>query len=253
MQLTDKVAIVTGAARGIGFDIASKLSEEGATVLLIDKEESELSKAVQLLTNLKRNVQSYVLDVTDDFAVMSFLDQLRELNIKVDILINNAGISPKVDGVRRETHTIPINEWEQVLKVNLTAPFLFTKGVLPIMMEKGWGRIINISSVAGRQASKIAGSHYAATKSALIGFSRTVASEYGKYGITVNNVAPGRIESKMAEMATEQVAENFLRQVPLGKSGTPQDVSAAVLFLCSEGANYITGATIDVNGGIYMN
>lgn len=253
MELTDKVAIVTGAARGIGFNIASKLSREGATVLLIDKEEEELAKAQQLLTNLKRNVQSYVLDVTDDFAVMSFLAQLRELNLNVDILINNAGISPKVDGVRRETHTIPINEWEQVLKVNLTAPFLFTKGVLPTMMDKGWGRIVNISSVAGRQASKIAGSHYAATKSALIGFSRTVASEYGKYGITVNNVAPGRIESQMAEMATEQVAENFLRQVPLGKSGTPQDVSAAVLFLCSKGANYITGATIDVNGGIYMN
>lgn len=252
MNLNKRVAVVTGAAQGIGAEIANVLAGKGVKVILTDINEKELSAHTKKLLKQGRTVENFVLDVSSEADVVHIFNKIKKEHGKIDILINNAAISPKIEGKRRETINTPLEEWEHVLAVNLTGAFLCTREVIPVMKENSWGRIVNISSQAGRTASKIAGSHYAASKSGMIGFTRTIALEYGKFGITANCIAPGRIETQMAQVALKETNESFLENVPVGRQGTTAEVAALVLFICSNEAGYMNGSTIDINGGSFM-
>ncbi|WP_078429103.1 SDR family oxidoreductase [Alkalihalobacterium alkalinitrilicum] len=252
MELSDRITVITGGARGIGAEIAAELAAEGATLVLTDIIEDELQKTVEDFKGKNVKVEGVTLDVGNEQQVIDAFKYIGEKYGTIEILINNAGISPKVNGKRRSTHEIPLDEWENVLNVNLTGTFLCTRESLPYMQRGGWGRIVNISSLAGRTSGRIAGSHYSASKSGMGGFTRTVASEYGSYGITANCIAPGRIESPMTKTSTEEMNQKFISEIPVGRSGTPKEVASLVSYLCSEKAGYITGTTVDINGGIFM-
>ena len=167
---------------------------------------------------------------------------------KVDILVNNAGIM-----FRTRILDISLDEWNNTLLVNLTGPFLLTKAVLPLMKQNGYGRIVNISSSAGRSVSTLGGAHYTASKTALLGFTRAVAKEVASFGITVNAVCPGLMDTQMVrDTTTKEELENFVNSFPIQRIGLPEEVGDLVVFLCSERASYITGASIDINGGDLM-
>jgi len=167
---------------------------------------------------------------------------------RIDILVNNAGIMH-----RTRLMDISLDEWEQTLSINLTGAFLCTKEVLPIMQESGFGRIVNISSSAGRSVSTLGGAHYTASKAGLLGLTRAAAKEVAPFGITINAICPGLIETKMAlESTTPEELKNFLESFPIPRLGSPEEIGHLVVFLCSDGAAYITGASLDINGGDLM-
>ncbi|WP_342641757.1 SDR family NAD(P)-dependent oxidoreductase [Rhodoligotrophos ferricapiens] len=246
-----RVALVTGAARGIGLSIAERLAKEGACTVLVDVI-AELDQAVSRLRSAGLNVHAARTDISREDEVKALVADVVARHGSLDILVNNAGISPKHDGRKALVEDTALDEWQAVLAVNLTGPFLLCRHAVPLMRKRGWGRIINMSSQAGRTRSQIAGSHYAASKAGLIGFSRTLAAEVGPAGITVNCIAPGRIETPMAAMAGADVNRAYVTQIPVARIGTPDDIAAAVAFLASDEAGFITGATIDVNGGHFM-
>jgi len=170
----------------------------------------------------------------------------------VDILVNNAGISPKHDGRKAPVARMGTEEWQRVLDVNLTGAFLCARACLPGMMERRWGRIVHIASQAGRTRSELSGAHYGASKAGLASLARTLACEVGELGITVNSVAPGRIDTPMAQTVSPEVNERYRAGIPVRRFGTPDDVAAAVSYLASEHAAFVTGVTLDVNGGAFM-
>jgi 3-oxoacyl-[acyl-carrier protein] reductase len=171
----------------------------------------------------------------------------------VDILVNNAGISPKHNGGKLSTVETPLDEWREVMRINLRGPFLLARACVPLMQERGWGRIVSISSLAGRTGSRFPSTSYAASKAGVIGLSRVLAEEVGRDGITVNCVAPGRIVTPMSNESGADVQREYAAKVPVGRLGLPEDIAAAVAFLASDAASNITGATLDVNGGVYTN
>ncbi|MGJ9457864.1 SDR family oxidoreductase [Oceanobacillus sp. CF4.6] len=252
MELSNRIAVVTGAARGIGAEIASVLLQRGAYVILLDFIEDELAKTVENFKKQNSKVESIVVDVGNEQQVIDTFKFIKKKFGAVDILVNNAGISPKFNGKSISIHETPLKEWERVLNVNLTGTFLCTRECLPLMKKGNWGRIVNLSSLAGRTSGRIAGSHYSASKSGVIGFTRTIASEYAIFGITANCVAPGRIESPMSKTATEEANKRFIDSVPVGRAGEVKEVASLVSYLCTEDAGYINGATVDINGGMFM-
>jgi 3-oxoacyl-[acyl-carrier protein] reductase len=251
MTTRSRVAIVTGAARGIGHMVAERLAKGGAAVVMTDVLK-EVKSAADRLKVRGHATESMLADVADEAGVRSLVTKVFERHGRIDILVNNAGISPKHDGRKATVTAMTLEEWESVLKVNLTGTFLMSRACVPIMREAGFGRIVNISSQAGRTFSDIPGAHYAATKAGIIGFSRILAGEVGSDGITVNSIAPGRISTPMADAVGEDVNSAIVSRIPVRRIGTPQDIAATVAFLVSEEASFITGATIDVNGGAFM-
>lgn len=249
-KATGHVALVTGAARGIGAAIAERLAGDGYRVILVDRL-AEVQQTAQALSGRGLDATAVMFDLSDLSRIEEFFGALAQRE-GIDILVNNAGISPKHDGKRRPTVNTALGEWQQVMDVNLTAPFLISKATLPVMQEKGWGRVINMSSQAARTGSRVAGSHYAASKAGLVAFSRALAIEVGLQGITVNCIAPGRIDTPMAQGAGTAVNTAYVATIPAGRIGTPQDVADAVAFYASEGSGFVTGTVMDVNGGHYM-
>jgi 3-oxoacyl-[acyl-carrier protein] reductase len=243
----ERVALVTGAARGIGAACAAKLAALGHPVVLADVIEEVEATAARL-----PNARAIRLDVADPAAVAALPQALGDWWDRLGILVNNAGISPKVDGRARKIRDMPLEEWNRVLAVNLTGAFLVSQACLPPMRARRWGRIVMMTSQAARAKSQIAGAHYAASKTGLMAFARSLAVEAGPDGITVNSVAPGRIDTPMARGAAGGVNDAFLAQIPLGRMGTPEDVADVVAFLASDAAGYMTGATLDVGGGSFM-
>lgn len=246
-----RVAIVTGAARGLGAAIARKLAVSGHPVVLADM----LDNVEEAANNLVRSgyqARAVKLDVGLAASVESLPDQIGDWWNDVSILINNAGISPKWDGRKREVVDTPLEEWERVLSVNLTGPFLLSKLCIPTMRARGWGRIVMITSIAAHLPSKVAGAYYGTSKAGLMSLARNLALELGPHGITVNSVSPGRIESEMVAASGGMTNESYLDRIPLGRLGVPDDVADAVSFFASDAAAYLTGAALDVGGGIYM-
>lgn len=246
--LKDRVAIVTGAGRGIGRAISEKLAESGACVMASDIRLSDAEETAKVLSSHKQKSIAGQVDVTDKESLESVIAKTKERLGPVDILVNNAGIMH-----RTRILDISSEEWEKTLQVNLTGPFLFSQAVLPGMKERGFGRIINISSSAGRSVSTLGGAHYTASKAGLLGLTRAVAKEVAPFGITVNAVCPGLIDTEMVrKTTTKKELREFLDSFPVNRIGTPEEVGDLVVFLCSDKAAYITGASIDINGGDLM-
>ncbi|KJS20648.1 MAG: 3-oxoacyl-ACP reductase [Hoeflea sp. BRH_c9] len=246
-----RVALVTGAARGIGTAIAERLATDGMHVILADILDSGEQTASELRSKGLSCSFAWV-DFGDLASVESFVQAQIRAHGRIDVAVNNAGISPKHQGKRLPIDETPLEEWQKVVDINLTACFLVAKAVLPGMKAGRWGRIVNMASQAGRTRSQVAGSHYSASKAGLIGFTRTLAGEVGPFGITANSIAPGRIDTPMAAEAGSEANERYLSAIPAGRLGTPDDIGAAVSYFASEEAGFVTGVCLDVNGGHFM-
>ncbi len=245
-MLTDQIALVTGASRGIGQAIALALGEQGATVIGTATSETGAEKISEALGSANIEGRGLVLNVSNADSVH---DCLKALSVEFgapDILVNNAGIT-------RDNLLMMMkdDQWDEIINTNLTSVFRMTKAVIRAMMKKRHGRIINISSVVGATGNP-GQTNYAAAKAGLIGFSKSLAREIGSRKITVNTVAPGFIDTDMTRELPEEQRDNLASQIPLGRLGNPEEVAAAVVFLASPAAAYITGETIHVNGGMYM-
>jgi 3-oxoacyl-[acyl-carrier protein] reductase len=249
---SERSVVVTGAARGIGLGIARRFLQDGASVVIGDVQESSLNEAMESLGELSKRARAVVCDVSQPEQVVALVEAATKYFGGVSVLVNNAGISPKHGGLKATIAEMSEAEWRQVLDINLTGAFLCSRAVLPLMQAAGWGRIVNIASQAGRTRTDIAGAHYAASKAGMMGLARTLAVEGGKYGITANSIAPGRIETPMAAVAGAAVNAEYLTRIPVGRLGTPADIAAAVAFLASDEAGFISGITLDVNGGVFM-
>ncbi|WP_326539831.1 SDR family oxidoreductase [Pseudorhodoferax sp.] len=252
-----RVALVTGAARGLGLAIARRLGQLGHPVVLADQQD-EVQASAQQLRAEGIAAQALRLDVADADAVTALPAQLAALGPqgrcwdRLAILVNNAGISPKTDGRKRLVSEMPLAEWQRVLAVNLTGAFLVTQACLPALCARGWGRVVMVTSQAARTRTPVPGAHYAASKSGLTGLARVLAGEVAAQGVTVNCVAPGRIASAMTQAVDPATNAALAGLIPVGRLGRPEEVAAAVAFLASDGASYLTGATLDVNGGNFM-
>jgi 3-oxoacyl-[acyl-carrier protein] reductase len=245
-MLTEKIALVTGASRGIGKAIAQALGAENATVIGTATSQSGADAISATFTENNIKGTGMVLDVADPESVTNCLKQVTEEFGAPDILVNNAGIT-------RDTLLMMMKDaqWEDIINTNLGSVFRMSKAVLRPMMKKRDGRIINISSVVGATGNP-GQSNYAAAKAGVVGFSKSLAREIGSRNITVNTVAPGFIDTDMTRELSQEQREMLSSQIPLGRLGAVEDVAAAVVFLASPAAAYITGETIHVNGGMYM-
>lgn len=243
MSFEGKIALVTGASRGIGRAIAETLVARGATVVGTATSEN----GAQAISEwLGANGKGYMLNVADQASVEAVLTAIRADFGEIDILVNNAGITRDNLLMRMKD-----DEWQDIIDTNLTSVFRLSKAVLRAMMKKRFGRIVTIGSVVGTMGNG-GQANYAAAKAGLIGFSKSLAREVASRGITVNVVAPGFIETDMTQALTEEQRAGILSQVPANRLGDAKEIASAVAFLASDEADYITGETLHVNGGMYM-
>ncbi len=245
-QLTDRVALVTGASQGIGESIARGLAEAGAKVVLAARNQEKLAAVLAGIEAAGGQALAVGMDVADAAQVKAAFQQAIERFGRLDILVNNAGITR--DGLSMR---MKAEDWDAVLRTNLTGAHLCAQQAIPPMLRQRWGRIINISSVVA-QMGNAGQANYVASKAGLIGLTKSLALELASRSITVNAVAPGFIETEMTQALPEKTVEQLSARIPLGRLGTPADVAAAVVFLASEEAGYITGHVLAVNGGMYM-
>ena len=242
-DLTGKTALVTGASGGIGADIARALHKAGATVGLSGTRTAPLEA---LAAELGSRAHVLPCNLSDPASVEGLIKQATEAMGSVDVLVNNAGITK--DGLAMRMSD---EDWQSVIDVNLTATFRLCRAAIRGMMKARWGRIVNISSVVG-QTGNAGQVNYAASKAGMVGLSKSLAAEVASRGITVNCVAPGFIETAMTDKLNDQQKAGILTAVPAGRMGTPDEIAAAVLYLASQEAGYVTGATLHVNGGMSM-
>jgi 3-oxoacyl-[acyl-carrier protein] reductase len=246
MSFEGKIAIVTGAAQGIGRAIAETLARAGADVVVADLDPGRSQEAVESIGRLGRRAMNVKVNVADWDDVKAMTDQVLKAWGKIDILVNNAGITR--DGLLIRMRE---EDWNLVLQINLHGTFHCTKAVMPSMTKQRYGRIVNIASIVGA-IGNVGQANYAASKAAVIGFTKTVAREYASRQVTVNAVAPGFIDTAMTQGLAQEMKETLLKQIPLGRLGAPSDVAEAVRFLASDLAGYITGQVVHVNGGMLM-
>jgi 3-oxoacyl-[acyl-carrier protein] reductase len=244
-DLTGKIAIVTGASRGIGRGIAARLAAQGATVIAAARGDNAASTVADIVA-AGGKAEAASADVTDAAAVEALVDGVVARHARIDILVNNAGIAKDQLLLRLKRE-----DWDAVIATNLTAAFTCSQAVLRPMIRQRSGRIIMISSVVG-QSGNAGQANYAASKAGLIGFAKSLAREVGSRNITVNAVAPGFVETEMTKTIADKALEQWTASIPLGRAGTVADVATAVCFLASDEAGYITGQVLAVNGGMYM-
>jgi len=242
MDLSSKVAIITGGARGIGREIALRLAEAGATAVVSDVADAE--PTAEEIRKTGHQSLAVAADVTSATDVAGMVEKVIAEYGRIDILVNNAGIARDQLLMRMSDE-----DWEAVLNVNLKSVFLCTRAVLRQMVKQRWGRIVSISSIVGIVGNP-GQANYSSSKAGIIGFTKTIAREVGSRGITVNAIAPGFIVSKMTDQLSEEQKSEMLKRIPLGFLGTPRDVAEAVAFLASEEARYITGQVLGVDGGL---
>ena len=247
MRFKDRVAIVTGAARGIGKAIASSFIGEGAKVAWVDIQVERLRMLNEEAEN--RGEQAIVLscDITKSSEVRGMIDGVREQFGRIDILVNNAGI------IRRGTiETVTEEDWDRVIEVNLKGTFNCCKAVVEIMKQQRYGKIVNVSSIAGKMGDITSAPGYGSSKAAVDALTKTLARQLAPYGINVNAVSPHAIETEMSAQWSEERRKEIIASIPLGRLGKPEDVAEAVLFLASASASFITGEILDVNCGALM-
>jgi NAD(P)-dependent dehydrogenase (short-subunit alcohol dehydrogenase family) len=249
LELEGKVALVTGSIRGIGKGIALVLAEKGADVILNGVNPNpEADKLQAQIEAMGRKALTIYADVSDELQVEAMFEQIVQTFGRLDILVNNAGTSQAKDIFEEE-----LTDWERIIRINLTSVFLCSKEAMKIMREQKSGRIIQVSSVVGHRGALFGHVHYAATKSGMFGFSKTLARTAAPFGITVNTISPGIIETELlTQTHGEEGIKKLIETVPLKALGTPRQCGLAVAFLCGEGGDYITGSDIDVNGGIHF-
>ena len=249
MRLEKKVVIVTGAAKGIGAAIAEACAREGARVAALDLDGTGAEGVAKALRDREADALALRCDVTRTPDITAALDAVLARWGRVDALVNNAGGF----AVIRATEDITEAEWEAIMASNLTSVFLFSKAVLPVMKRQRYGRIVNLASVVGRAGAVRVTSHYAAAKAGVIGFTRHLALEVGGDGITVNAVAPGTTATeRVLKARTPEETARVAAAIPVRRLGEPREIADAVVFLASDAAAFITGATLDVNGGQVM-
>lgn len=242
--LSEKIAIVTGAGLGIGRATAIQLALEGSNIVVNDLDESNGLETTEMIRDL--GVKSHFIkgDVSDESFVISLFQEAYECFGAIDILINNAGISPKLQFTE-----ITGEMFDKVLSINLKSNFMCSREAYKYMKKSGWGRIVSLSSLAGVMGGINSAAHYSASKAGIIGLTKTLAKQMGPYGITVNCVAPGRIQTAMTEMLTEEKKSEALSKIPLKRFGTVNEVAQVIVFLASECGSYITGTNIEIFGG----
>ena len=243
MNLSAKVAIVTGSGQGIGQAIALKLAEAGATVVVNDIDEAA-SDVAEEIKALNQQSQAILADVSSSPDVARMVETVIATYGKIDILVNNAGITRDQLVVRMSDE-----EWDEVLNINLRGVFLCTRAAVRHMMRQRWGRIISMASIVGVVGNP-GQANYASAKAGIIGLTRTIAREVGSRGITANAIAPGFIDTEMTKNLEGKRRQELIKRIPLGYLGTPRDVAEAVAFLASDEARYITGQVLNVDGGI---
>jgi len=246
LELLGKVALVTGAAQGIGKAIALLLAEKGADVVVSDINVEKAQETAREIEEKGRKSMALKVNVADPDEVEKMVEAIIERFSRIDILVNNAGITRDKLLLRMSSE-----DWDAVLDVNLKGVFNCTKSVIKYMSKQRSGKIVNIASVVGLMGN-VGQANYAASKAGVIGFTKTVAREFAQRGININAIAPGYIQTPMTEVLPERVKEELMRLIPMGRLGQPEDVAQAVLFLVSEASNYVTGQVLNVNGGIYM-
>jgi len=245
-SLAGKVALVTGASQGIGRETALVLAESGANVAIAARNEQKLTTLAEEITGRGSAALVVKMDVADAEQVKAGFKLVLEKFAKLDILVNNAAVTRDGLAMRMKQE-----DWETVIRTNLTGAHLCTQQALPTMMRARAGRIINIASVVARMGN--AGqANYVAAKAGLIGLTKAIAMEIASRNVTVNAVAPGFIETPMTDVLSDKVKEELKERIPLGRMGTARDVAAAIVFLASDEAGYITGHVLDVNGGMYL-
>jgi 3-oxoacyl-[acyl-carrier protein] reductase len=245
-ELKDKVVLITGSARGIGFTIAERFAREQALVLILDLAQEAVDSAVSKLREQGAQAFGYVANVTDAKGVEELFARIVSEHGRIDVLINNAGVTRDNLMIRMKEE-----EWDLVLNINLKGTFICTQKVFKHMMRARSGSIINISSVIGIMGNS-GQANYAASKGGMIAFTKSCAKEFASRGIRVNAVAPGFIETEMTATLSDEIRAEYAKVIPMSKMGTPTDVAKLCLFLASEESGYITGQTIAVDGGLTM-
>lgn len=247
LNLQGQVAVITGGARGIGAATAEVFLQQGAKVALLDLNGEECQKYARVLDSTGNNVSAYQADVTDETQIQAIIGQIMECFGRIDILVNNAGI----------LHHVPIEEktvadFERIVKVNLTGAFIMCKTIIPFMKKQGRGKIINMASLGGRTGRPGVAVDYAASKAGIIGLTQTLAREVGPSGIYVNAIAPGPILTELTKKVPPEVFAKWNVGRAVNKDGLPGDIANVILFLASGMSDWITGVTLDVNGGIFI-
>jgi NAD(P)-dependent dehydrogenase (short-subunit alcohol dehydrogenase family) len=247
-DLSGRVAIVTGAGQGMGRAVARALAERGASIVVNDLNAQTAESVAQALRDGGTNAAAMPANVTDAAAVRRMVEQTVDQFGALHILVNNAGILRPTKVI-----DIPEDEWDLVIEVNLKGTFLCSQAAIGLMKAAGWGRIVNFSSTAGKNISTVGGAHYTAAKAGILGFTRHLAKEVAADGITVNSVCPGLIDTEMVRATIDDArTEAYARSFPIPRLGLPEEVAELVAFLASDRAAYITGASLDINGGDLM-
>jgi 3-oxoacyl-[acyl-carrier protein] reductase len=246
-----RVAFVTGGGSGIGLAVTKRLIGEHAAVAMVGRDERKLAAALDEIRRAApaAKVITCIADVSREEQIEAAIARARRELGPITILVNNAGVSPKHDGRKLPVASLSAEEWRRTLDINLNGPFFAARACIPDFENARWGRVISIASVAARARSDVVGAHYAAAKAGLIGFSRVLAVELAPLGVTVNCVSPGQIDTGMT---TPEANAAYLPRIPVGRIGLPEDIAAAVSYLVSDEASFVTGAILDVTGGSFM-
>ena len=249
-DFTDQVVLITGAGspNGMGRVFAHDFAAQGAKVILVDLFQDGVDANVKELRDAGFKADGYVANLTDEEAVKKLVADIVAADGRIDVLINNAGISQKVT-----VADMTLDDMKRIFNVNMFGLFLLTREVCEVMKKQRYGRIVHLSSVSGKRGGGVfGGAHYSASKAAVLGFSKNLAREVSEYGITTNCVAPGLINTHIWKSLPADQAQKVIDTIPMGRAGEPEEVSAAVVFLASKEASYITGEEIDINGGSHM-
>jgi len=247
MRFKDRVAIVTGGARGIGKAIALTFVREGAKIALVDVDQERLNALKDAIEKKAGVAIAVSCDISKSSETKQMVEQVQRAFGRIDILVNNAGI------IRRGTiETVTEEDWDRVIEVNLKGTFNCCKAVVEIMKQRGYGKIVNVSSIAGKMGDITSAPGYGPSKAAMDALTKTLARQLARYGINVNAVSPHAIETEMSAQWSDERRREIIASIPLGRLGKPEEVAEAVLFLASDSAAFITGEILDVNGGALM-